>query len=106
LGKGRIAMLRIIEISEDDKTVTLRLEGKIVNEWILVLERACLYHKDKKNKTLLLDFSDVTFISDEGVKMLENIKDGRVKVTNCSPFIRSILPSLITDNTGIKGRRK
>jgi anti-anti-sigma regulatory factor len=93
-------MLRITEVSEDDKTVTLRLEGKIVNEWILVLERACLYHSDKKNKTLLLDFSDVTFISEEGVKMLESIKNGRVKITNCSPFIRSILPSLVTDNTG------
>jgi anti-anti-sigma regulatory factor len=96
-------MLRITEVSEDDKTVTLRLEGKIVNEWILILERTCLYHSDKKNKTVLLDFSNVTFISEEGVKMLENIKDGRVKVTNGSAFIRSILPSLITDNTGIKG---
>jgi anti-anti-sigma regulatory factor len=96
-------MLRITEISEDDKTVTLRLEGKIVNEWILVLESACLYHNDNKNKTVLLDFPDVTFISDEGVKMLENIKNGRVKVTNCSPFIRSILPSLLTENTDIKG---
>jgi anti-anti-sigma regulatory factor len=96
-------MLIITEVSEDDKTVTLRLEGKIVNEWLLVLERACLYHSDNKNKTVLLDFSDVTFISDDGVKMLENIKNGRVKVTNCSPFIRSILPSLLTENTDIKG---
>jgi anti-anti-sigma regulatory factor len=93
-------MLRITEVSEDDKTVTLRLEGKIVNEWIQVLERACLYHSDKKNKTVLLDFSDVTFISEEGVKMLESIKDKRIKIINCSPFIRSILPSLVTDNTG------
>ena len=59
-----------------------------------------------KNKIVLLDFSEVIFISDEGIKMLENIRNGRVKVTNCSAFIRSILPGLITDKTGIEGRRK
>jgi anti-anti-sigma regulatory factor len=84
-------MLRVTEVSEDDKTVTLRLEGKVVNEWILILERACIYYKDKKNKTVLLDFSDVIFISEEGVKMLESIKDKRIKIINCSEFIRSLI---------------
>ncbi len=96
-------MLRITLVSEDDMTVTLRLEGKIVNEWILVLEKTCLDHKDNRNKIVSLDFSGVTFISDEGVKMLENINIGRVEVTNCSPFVREILPNLIRDKTGLNG---
>jgi anti-anti-sigma regulatory factor len=91
-------MLRITEVSKDDKAITLRLEGKLVGMWIPELERICLYHRDEKNKTVVLDFSGVTFISKKGVEMLENIKDERVKIINCSEFIQSILCSSIAND--------
>ncbi len=91
-------MLRITEVSKDDKAITLRLEGKLVGMWIPELERICLYHRDEKNKTVVLDFSGVTFISKKGVEMLENIKDERVKIINCSSFIQSILCNSIVND--------
>ena len=45
-------MLRITEVSKDDKEITLRLEGKLVGMWIQELERICLYHRDEKIRPL------------------------------------------------------
>ena len=96
LCKNKIAtqMLRITEIPEDDKTITLKLEGKLIGVWITYLDRKCAYRK-KKGYTVVLDFSGVTFIESRGVAMLERIKDDRVRAVNCSPFIRSILGKVI-----------
>jgi len=91
-------MLRITEISEGDKIVTLRLDGKVVNTRVSDLEKLCLHYRDEKNKVVVLDFAGVSFIDSNGVKMLEKIKDEWIKITNCSPFIRSLLHNLITSN--------
>jgi anti-anti-sigma regulatory factor len=88
-------MLKITEISKDDEAITLRLEGKLVDTWIPELERTCLYHRDEKNKAVVLDFSGVTFIDKNGVGMLESIQDQRVKIINCCPFIQSLLSNLV-----------
>ena len=93
-------MFRTTEISEDEKTVTLRLDGKLVHAWVPNLEMLCLHYKDEKNKTVVLDFSGVTFIDNEGVKMLENIKDEKIKIINCSLFIQKLLHKLLINNKG------
>jgi anti-anti-sigma regulatory factor len=84
-------MLRITEVFKDDKSIDLKLEGKLVGTWTQDLERICLYHRDEENKTVALDFSDVTFIDKKGVKILQKIKDERIKIINCSLFIRLLL---------------
>ncbi len=91
-------MLRITETSQDEKRVTLRLDGKVVGTRVSELEELCLHYRDEKNKTIVLDFGGVSFIDSNGVKMLEKIKDERVKIINCSPFIRSLLCNLIISN--------
>ncbi len=88
-------MLRITEVFKDDKSIGLKLEGKLFGIWTPELERICLYHRDEENKTVALDFSDVTFIDKNGVKMLKKIKDERIKIINCPLFIRSLLSNLI-----------
>ena len=88
-------MLRITEVFKDDKSIGLKLEGQLVGTWTPELERICLYHRDEENKTIALDFSDVTFIDKKGVKMLKKIKDERIKIINCPLFIRSLLSDLI-----------
>jgi anti-anti-sigma regulatory factor len=84
-------MLRITEVSKDDKAINLRLEGKLIGKWIAELERLCLHYTDEENKIVVLDFSGVTFIERKGLRMLESIKDGQIKIVNCSPFIDSLL---------------
>jgi anti-anti-sigma regulatory factor len=84
-------MLRITETSKDKKAVILRLDGKVVGEWVSGLEKLCLHYRDEENKNIVLDFSGVTFIDNKGVDMLWKIKNGRIKMVNCSPFIRLLL---------------
>ena len=91
-------MLRITETSEDEKTVTLKLGGKVVGTSVSDLEKLCLHYRDGKNKTVVLDFSGVTFIDNNGVRMLEKIKNERIQIINCSLFIRSLLSNLINNN--------
>jgi len=91
-------MFRTTEISEDEKTVTLRLDGKLVHAWVSNLEMLCLHYKDEKNKTVVLDFSGVNFIDNEGLRMLENIKDEKIKIINCSLFIQKLLHKLLINN--------
>lgn len=95
-------MLRVTEISEDNKTVKLRLDGRLVEAWVSGLEEMCLHYRDEKSKTVVLDLSGVTFIDNQGVRMLENIKDGRLKIINCSLFIEALLNSLTVSNQGQK----
>ncbi len=90
-------MLKITETSKDKKTVNLRLDGKVVDALVWDLEKRCLRYRDKENKTVVLDFVGVTFIDNEGVRMLGNVKDSRIKI-NCSLFIEALLRDLMTNN--------
>ena len=84
-------MLRITETSVDEKTVTLRLDGKVISATLSDLEKLCLHFRDRENKTVLLDFSGVTFMNNAGVKMLKRIKDERIKIVKASLFIETLL---------------
>ena len=84
-------MLRITETSENEKTVTLKLDGKMVGELVSDLEELCLHHRDEKGKTVILDFSGVTFIDNQGLSVLKKIKDNRVIIVNYSLFIETLL---------------
>jgi anti-anti-sigma regulatory factor len=91
-------MLKITETSKEEKTVTLRLDGKISDDWIRELERVCLHYRDEENKIVVLDFLGVIFIDDNGVRMLEKIKDNRIRIINCSLFIQSLLSNLVNSD--------
>ena len=98
LGEEIIEMLRITETSQDEKTITLRLDGKVVGTRVSELEKLCLHYRDEKNRAIILDFMGVSFIDNNGVEMLEKIKDERLQIINYSPFIRSLLHNLIISN--------
>jgi anti-anti-sigma regulatory factor len=66
-----------------------------IKETMPELKRLCLHYRDEENKIVVLDFSGVTFIEMKGMRMLEGIKDERIRIVNCSPFIDSLLGSLI-----------
>jgi anti-anti-sigma regulatory factor len=94
-------MLRITETSKDEKTVTLKLDGKMVGALVSDLEELCLHYRNEKGKTVVLDFSGVTFIDNKGLTMLRKIKDNRVIMVNYSLFIETLLDvnKLISSNS-------
>lgn len=87
-------MLRITKTLEDHKTVTLRLDGKVVRTTLFELAKLCLQYRDNDNKAVVLDFSGVTFIDESGLSMLKTIKDKRVNMVNASLFIEMLLSGL------------
>ena len=90
-------MLMISEIKLDEENITLKLDGKIEGMYLEELEGACKCHRSGNNKTITLDFSGVTFIDDEGLEVLSRLKDRRLKIVKCSPFIKALLNDLADD---------
>ncbi len=83
-------MLRIEKMGEDAATVILKLEGRIIGQWVAALEEEC-ERVLRGPKRLVLDVAEVTFIDRDGVATLGKIKDERMQLVNCSPFLRELL---------------
>ena len=83
-------MLRIEKVGEDADTVTLRLEGKVVAQWVAALEQEC-QRVLQGSKRLNLDVAGVAFIDRDGVAMLGRMNGKRVQVVNGSPFLHELL---------------
>lgn len=88
-------MLRITEVADSPSVVTLRMEGRVVSEWVAVLEEEVLKHL-RQAREVRLDFSGVTFIDRRGVEMLRQIPGDRLQITNCSGLVGDLL-SRISD---------
>lgn len=83
-------MLRIEKVSEDDATVTLKIEGRIVTHWVATLEEEC--SRILRGPTrLILDFAGVTFIDRDGVSLLKKVRGERVRLVNCSLFVKELM---------------
>ena len=82
-------MLRITKITENGSPITLKLEGSIHADWVSLLEQECRTLLSQK-KTVLLDFSDVTFMDDRGVEMIQRLPAGSIKIINGDAFIEDL----------------
>jgi anti-anti-sigma regulatory factor len=68
----------------------MKLEGRITADWVSLLEKECLRFMEK-NRKVVLDFSEVTFVDWRGVEMLQKISVNNVQVINCCPLIEDLL---------------
>ena len=82
-------MLRITKIAENGLPVTLRLEGKVHGDWVSLLEQECRALISQK-KTVLLDFSNVTFMGHRGVEMIRRLPARRIRIVNGDAFIEDL----------------
>ena len=83
-------MLRITPIADDGRTVRLKLEGRIHEAWVQLLEQECTRLVGSRRQ-VLLDFSDVSFIDPPGVQAIRRIPNGHVRIINCPAFIADLL---------------
>ena len=93
-------MLRITLIHQDNETVTLGLDGNLVGAFVSTLRNECLDYKNKKNMTVILDFSEVYYIDPNGVRILESIYDEKLRIVNCPMFIEKLLENLLSMKKG------
>lgn len=83
-------MLKVTCVAEDGKTMTLKLEGRIVGQWVKELREACEVCL-AKGSALILDLSDVSFVDDQGIQALKTMLGDRVQWVGCSSFISTLL---------------
>lgn len=83
-------MLRITMLSEGRWLVRLKLEGRIVSDWVALLENACLEGL-RKEQTVVLDFAAVSFVDCAGVTMLRKMATDGVQSVNVSPHVEDLL---------------
>ena len=89
-------MLKISQTGKANRSVTLKLEGRVVGPWVAELRQIC----DQLltgGRALKLDLSDVSFADADGVSALSHLKSRGVVVTNCSPFVEEQLKGAVAD---------
>lgn len=83
-------MLRISKAAASPSLATLRVEGRVVAEWVPVLERECRLAL-QENGHVRLDLSAVTFVDGRGVAALRRLGADAVEIINCPDFIGELL---------------
>jgi len=92
--KVKMDMLRITENLENDRTIRLRLDGTLNTLSLPELEEICFRHQSDDAKVILLDLAGVVFMSDDVTKKLVELRSGRLRIINCSPFIETLLKTV------------
>jgi len=83
-------VLRISKAAASPSLATLRVEGRVVAEWVPVRERECRLAL-RESGHVQLDLSAVTFVDSRGVAALRRLGANAVEIINCPEFIGELL---------------
>ncbi len=80
-------MLRIVEENATNNSTTLRLDGRLVGQWVEILRTSC-EQVLQDNVRLILDLTGVSFADHDGVEFLRQMELQQVALIHCSPFLQ------------------
>jgi hypothetical protein len=83
-------MLKITRIDGPDSMVTFKLEGKLLEPWVAEVLKVCTSPEGQAGRTSL-DLSGLTFLDQEGAKLLKDLIRRGIAVTACSGFVAELL---------------
>ena len=83
-------MLRISRSAASPSLATLLVEGRVVAEWVPVLEREC-WLALQESGDVRLDLSAVTFVDGRGLAALRRLGANALEIINCPEFIGELL---------------
>lgn len=86
-------MLRITEVVDSGSETTLHVEGRIVSEWVTVLQEECSRVLQESGRRLRLNLRAVTFVDLRGVLALRWLTTEGVAIVNSPAFIDALLKS-------------
>ena len=93
--RGLSAGVQMLRVTIDKKTslITLKLEGRIAGDWVDELERAWL-EEAGRSKLMKVDLTGVTFVDDEGKRLLARMVEqgSNLYATDC--MNRSIIEEI------------
>ena len=82
-------MIRIWSERSDDET-SLKVEGRLIGEWVEELQNACEPFL-ASDQALRLDLSELSFLSREGVALIHALAARGVRITGTSRFVATLL---------------
>jgi anti-anti-sigma regulatory factor len=85
-----VSVLRISRSAVSPSLTTLRVEGRVVAEWVFVLEQECLRALQESGH-VRLDLSAVTFVDGRGLAALRRLGANALEIINCPEFIGELL---------------
>lgn len=83
-------MLRITVENKNRDDRVLLLEGKVSKRWLIELQSE-IERGLEEGKRLALDFAKVSYIDEEGARLINRPHYKKIEKRNCSLFIRTIL---------------
>jgi hypothetical protein len=83
-------MLKITTTHDDGFERVLKLEGKLLKDWVDELQEACSQARAERDR-LKLDLSEVLFVDVAGTIALRVLIREGVAIISTSPFIRELL---------------
>ena len=83
-------MLRITRGPSNHRQVTLNLEGRLISDWVALLERECIQALDGGDR-VQLDFSEVSRIDSKGADAVRQLASRGVRIVNCPDVIKDVL---------------
>lgn len=83
-------MVRITLIEGEAGNTIMKIEGRLVSDWINVVE-AEGHNLLAQGKTVLLDLSGVIFVEAAGASMLRGLIEKGCVLWNCPLFIHHVL---------------
>ena len=83
-------MLRITKVENNGAPVTLKLEGKVSDQWTALLEGECRSIL-RRQKNVRLDFTEVDFLDAAGIEMVKSLPSQQVQIVTAPGFIEELL---------------
>ena len=83
-------MLKITKLEENGTTVVLKLEGKITEQWAVLLDGECRAFLNNR-QTLMLDCAGVNFLDARGVDVLRNLRLNNVTILGAPEIVTELL---------------
>lgn len=83
-------MLRITQVNEDSDHVCLKVEGRVIGDWVSELDRTCGSCLSQSRR-VTLDLSDVSYIDRQGVEMLKRILGENVQLIGTTLLVQRLL---------------
>lgn len=79
----------ISTVGGNEQEGVLKLEGRLVDPWVKLLEETCRQHLSAGVR-VTLDLSGVEFATPSGIALLLRIEEQGVRCVNSSPFLRTL----------------
>ncbi len=91
LWRSVLEVLRVVKTTtEKGPLVVLKVEGRLVEQWVNVLATECLGILEQR-KQLDLDLAGVSFADDSGVTTLRDLTARGVRIGKMSAFLEELL---------------